>query len=79
LPGVPTCRPISIEAAGLEDRQLAALRADLRRLIDAIEATAVFEPCESALCGWCPNWVYCPAKNFKARTAAVTRKGKEGE
>jgi putative RecB family exonuclease len=51
--------------------QLAALRADMIRLIDEIEATTVFGPCESALCNWCPYWDYCPAKKHEAKVEAL--------
>jgi putative RecB family exonuclease len=59
--------------------QLAALREEVKRLIDVIEAAAVFEPRESALCGWCPYWEYCPAKEYKARIEDLSSKGKGGE
>ena len=42
--------------------QLAALKAETIGLIDRIERTTVFEPCESALCDWCPYRDLCPAK-----------------
>jgi len=42
--------------------ELEALKADVMRLIDRVEATAVFEPHESALCDWCAYWDLCPTK-----------------
>jgi putative RecB family exonuclease len=41
---------------------LAALKTEITALIDRVEATTEFEPCESALCDWCPYWDLCPAK-----------------
>ncbi len=41
---------------------LEALKTEIMRLIDRVEATSVFAPHESALCDWCPYWDLCPAK-----------------
>jgi putative RecB family exonuclease len=41
---------------------LEALKAEIMALIDRVEATTEFEPCESALCDWCPYWDLCPVK-----------------
>jgi putative RecB family exonuclease len=50
--------------------QLAALKAEMIGLIDRIERTTVFEPCESPLCDWCPYRDLCPAKKHEARVAS---------
>jgi putative RecB family exonuclease len=50
---------------------LGALIAEIGALIDKVEATTVFEPCESALCDWCPYWDLCPAKKHLVRVAAL--------
>jgi putative RecB family exonuclease len=55
-------------AFGLEMRSartpeaLEALKIEIMALIDRVEATTEFEPCESSLCGWCPYWDLCPVK-----------------
>ncbi|MFZ2055270.1 MAG: PD-(D/E)XK nuclease family protein [Candidatus Aminicenantales bacterium] len=55
-------------AFGLEMRStrtpeaLEALKTEIMALIDRVEATTEFEPCESALCDWCPYWDLCPVK-----------------
>jgi len=41
---------------------LEALKIEIMGLIDRVEATTEFEPCESALCDWCPYWDLCPVK-----------------
>jgi putative RecB family exonuclease len=51
--------------------QLDALRMSTIGLIETIEKAAAFEPCESALCDWCPYWELCPAKKHLARIDAL--------
>jgi putative RecB family exonuclease len=50
---------------------LDALKAEIKALIDRVEATTDFEPQESALCDWCPYWDLCPAKKHLAKVAEL--------
>jgi putative RecB family exonuclease len=46
---------------------LEALKTEIIALIDRVEATTEFEPCESALCDWCPYWDLCPVKKHQLK------------
>jgi putative RecB family exonuclease len=50
---------------------LEALKAEIMALIDRVEATTEFEPCESALCGWCPYWDLCPVKKHLLKVEEI--------
>lgn len=52
---------------------IGALKTEIMALIDRVEATTEFEPCESALCDWCPYWDLCPAKKHLIKVAALPR------
>lgn len=42
------------------DQELEELKQEIITLIDKIEITTEFSPCQSALCGWCEFRSYCP-------------------
>ncbi len=50
---------------------LKALKTETMALIDRVEATTEFEPCESALCDWCPYWDLCPAKKHLVKVEGL--------
>jgi putative RecB family exonuclease len=52
---------------------LEALKTEIMRLIDRVEATTVFEPDESVLCGWCPYWDLCPVKKHLVKVAELPK------
>ena len=49
------------------------LKAEAMALIDRVEETKTFEPCESVLCDWCPYWDLCPVKKHLAKVEALPR------
>ncbi len=53
--------------------EIEALKAEFKTLIDCVEKTAIFEPCESALCDWCPYWDLCPVKKHLVKVEALPR------
>jgi len=50
---------------------LNALKKELGKLINRIEAEREFPPHESALCGWCPYWDLCPVKKHLVKVEAL--------
>lgn len=49
------------------------LKTEVKALIDRVDATTDFEPCESVLCDWCPYWDICPAKKHLIKVDALPR------